>query len=545
MKRMAIPGLLFLALALDPASGLAGSGDSPGGTVTYVSGEVYYISLGSKEGMEDSLLVAVVAGGDTVATLKIFAVSSKSSACTMVSGKRAPRVGDAVGIPAMPAPPAIAGTDSTVPGTAVEPGPGLSAESVSPTRAAPANRRESQTPPAFRIGGRMTAQYQTYLMDASPGSITQPSVSLSMRGEARDRPVKFEFVGSLRISVTGASAPFAGSSVNRSRVYRLYLEYNDGDNRFGAGRLLPSAGLPAGYIDGLVLGRRIGPLEFGVAAGYEPDFTQRSFSADRKKVMVYAGTGNAGGAGWSLNAGFAKTFLHSSPERSVASASAFFAPSTIFSFNAQTEVDFLNMKNSRAVTRPKLSSLLATMNYRIAGALTLGAGVTAWRPVYPLSFLAGIEDSLVDSRLWVSPTVSLRIATVGGVSLQESYSPRSTPEGFGREYFNNLTIGFTDVLGSGVGVRASQTINRSSIASTTGYGASLRRTVWTTVDAGLGYRYYRAVFDREQDPSSTRSLTADLSFPLGPVLFFMASGEFSHSTAGDYRLFSGSVSWRF
>ena len=65
------------------------------------------------------------------------------------------------------------------------------------------------------------------------------------------------------------------------------------------------------------------------------------------------------------------------------------------------------------------------------------------------------------------------------------------------------------------------------------------------IDAGLSYRHYRAVFNREQTPSSTRSVTADLSFPLGPAVFFMASGEFSQSTAGGYRLYSGSVSWRF
>jgi len=303
-------------------------------------------------------------------------------------------------------------------------------------------------------------------------------------------------------------------------------------------------GIPSGYIDGLAVGKRLGLLEFGVAAGYEPDMTQRTFSTERRKVMVFAGTGNRAGA-WSFNGAFAETFLGPAPERSVASAAAFFAPSPAFNFSGQTEVDFLNVKNSQTITRPKLSSLLATMNFRATSSLTLGAGLTAWRPVYPVSVLTGLADSLADSRLWVSPTVSLRVYTAGGVSLQENYSPRTTPEGFGREYFNMFSLGHNDVLGSGVSLRGSQTLNRSSIASTTGYGLTLRRAVWTVVDAGMRYQYYRYVFGTGGNSTTSQSVGADLSFPAGPSLYIMLSGEFSHAAPGDYRLFSGSVSWRF
>jgi len=541
--------LLVAAHLLAPAESSALAGGIVSGRVTYVSGEVYYISLGSKEGMEDSLTVTVISRGDSIATLKVFAVSSKSSACRMVSGKRAPAVGDAVSVTveatsATPLPVAAdagARNDSVAP---AQPVPGIAAEPP-PTDASASARRSPQQPPAIRVGGRLTAVYQTYVTDAASGTITRPSLSAAMRGELRDVPVRLEFAGSLSSSVTGTSAPFAGGSVNRSRIYRLYAVYDDDVNRFGVGRLLPAVGLPSGYLDGVVLGRRAGMIEIGIAAGYEPDFRKTSFSTERRKVLVFVGTGNRGADGWSGNIGFSRTFLGSSPERSVASATAFFSPSPVFSLNGQTEIDFLNLKDSRRITRPKLSSLLARMDYRISGSVTFGIGVTAWRPVYPLSTLEGIADSLVDTRLWVSPTATIRVASPAGISLQESYSPRSTPEGFGKEYFNSVSVGLYNALGSGVAVRASQTLNRSSIASTTGYGGSLRRSVWQGVDAGVSYQYYRYAFNGRDDASLSRSVTTDLSFPVGPALFVMVSGEFARVTSGKYTLVTGSLSWRF
>jgi hypothetical protein len=66
------------------------------GKVTYVSSGTVYVSAGRGTGLRDSMLVYVVAGKDTVATMKIFAVSSKSSACTILRSKREVVVGDNV-----------------------------------------------------------------------------------------------------------------------------------------------------------------------------------------------------------------------------------------------------------------------------------------------------------------------------------------------------------------------------------------------------------------------------------------------------------------
>jgi len=66
------------------------------GKVTYISSGTVYVSAGRGTGLRDSALVYVVAEKDTVAAMKVFAVSSKSSACTILRSKREVVVGDVV-----------------------------------------------------------------------------------------------------------------------------------------------------------------------------------------------------------------------------------------------------------------------------------------------------------------------------------------------------------------------------------------------------------------------------------------------------------------
>ena len=531
------PGLLVIGiLALSPLCAGAQTANVRWGTITYVSGDVYYVSLGSPSGVKDSTLVRVVDGADTVATLKIFAVSSKSSACRVVASTRAPRQGDAVvvrlavpqGEPPVP--------DSSVPALS----PGVAAETTS---AGP--RKYPRDAPAVTVRGRVSAQYQTYIPGSSAATVTQPSLSLNLRGDASGAPVRFEIAGVLRSSVTGTSGPFTSGAVNRSRVYRLSVEFDDSLNRAGLGRLFPFAGLPSGYIDGLVASRKVGIVEIGAAAGFEPDFRQEKFISDWKKVMVFAGASSVEPFGWSMTAGYSKSFLRSSAERSVLSGSATLAPSRALFFSAQSEVDFLSVKNSTVVSKPKLTSLIAHLSWRASDMLTVGAGMTAWRPVYPLSLVSVLPDSMKDDRLWVSPSVSIRLFPGWGFNIREQYSPRTTPDGFGEEYSNTVSVGYDNILQSGVAVRASHSLNKSSLAASTGYAFSLRRSVGVSADAGLRYQYYLHDFERGPEESRTRSVGADLSFALSNPLYLMLSGELSFGSISDYRLFSGSLSWRF
>jgi hypothetical protein len=50
------------------------------GTVTYVAAGTVYTSLGRESGVQDSTLLYVKANGDSIAVLRVLAVSSKSSA---------------------------------------------------------------------------------------------------------------------------------------------------------------------------------------------------------------------------------------------------------------------------------------------------------------------------------------------------------------------------------------------------------------------------------------------------------------------------------
>ncbi len=534
-------GLLVIALfGLWALSG-PGAGGQTGtllrGKVTYVSGDVYYVSLGSPSGVTDSAVVSVVDGADTVATLKVFAVSSKSSACRLVSSTRAPKPGDVVVIRRDSAPAAEPATPGAAAGAAVP---------MAPVDTVPApSRPEPPSVPAFSVRGRVTAGYQTYITEPTSGSTTQPSLSLNLRGDAPGARIHFEAAGTLRNTTTGTPGAFQAGSVNHSRVYRLFVEYDDSLNRIGFGRLFPFTGLPSGSIDGLVAARRFGVFEVGAAAGFDPDFREEHLVFDRKKVMAFAGARSAGPFGWSFVAAYAKTFLESATERSVASAAATLAPSRMFFFSAQSEVDFLFVRNSEVVHKPRLSSLLAMLSYRASDLITLGAGVTAWRSVYRLSLDTFLPDSLKDDQLRASPTFSLRLYAGGGFSAQEQYSPRNTAEGFGTEYSNLFSLGYDNVLESGVALRLTQNLNRSSIAVSTGYGVTARRSFAGSVDAGLRYQYNRYDFDQGPQDERTNVVGADLGVSLPGSLYLMLSAELTSGDLSDYEFFSGSLSWRF
>jgi hypothetical protein len=552
MKR----ALLILALTAAAAIPAPAQEAGPGrgreagvrrGTLTFVSGEVYYVSLGSPDGMADSTRVFVVAkGGDTVATLVVFAVSSKSSACRLLSSARAPVVGDAVvariGVAAAAARDTVGGGA----GAAGAPGtpPGAGTETAG-REAAGKSSAAGSSPPWLKVRGRVTAQYNTYIVDSSRSTITQPSLSMNMRGDFAGAPVRFEFAGIVRSTVTGSTAPFGPGGVGRSRLYRLSIEYDDAVNRVGIGRLLPYAGLPSGFIDGVAASRKFGVVALGAAAGFEPDYRYQHPVTNRKKIMAFTGAGSAEPFTWSAGAAYARTFLESAVERSVASASAMAAPSRTVSFSAQTEVDFQSVRNGAVLKKARLSSLLAQLNVRVTDEVSLGAGVISWRPVYPLSTVEDLPDSMKDDQLWVTPSVSLRVYTGGGFSLSDQYATRTHGDGFGDDQSNTASLAHDNIARSGVGLRLTQTVNHTSIATSTGYGAALRRMFGDLVEAGLRYQSYRNDYRNDAIDDRTTSFGADVNLPIGASLYLMLTGELAHGTIQDYRLLNGSLSWRF
>src|SRR5512135_3747375 len=70
--------------------------ESVQGKVTYLSAGTIYASIGWGGGNQDSTSLFVVAKDDTVAKLRVIAVSSKSCACTVISQKRDMVIGDVV-----------------------------------------------------------------------------------------------------------------------------------------------------------------------------------------------------------------------------------------------------------------------------------------------------------------------------------------------------------------------------------------------------------------------------------------------------------------
>jgi hypothetical protein len=469
-------------------------------------------------------------GRDTTGILRIFALSSKSSACSLVGGRKPPKVGDTVCVSVRAPVQPLAAADTAAGAAAVT----ATREPSQPQRSSP-----------NAVQGRIALQYRTYFYAGSNADITQPSLAVSLRGKIPDSPFRFELQTTLRSTVLGSQNPFASSGINQSRIYRLAVEYDDGSNRVALGRMLAGVMASSGFIDGIAVTRRFGPLAIGGAAGYEPEFSQRTFSADRKKFSLFAGIDPASGSPVSAGLAYTRTYFASALDRDVVSGSIAYAASPDWFFTSQTEVDLHTQAQQQITLKPKLTSLVANASYRPTGALTIGAGVTAWRAVFPLSVTAGIADSLLDRTLWASPNLNVNFSPPGGFSLYESFSPRTSASGFAKEFYNSASVGAWNVFGDGTNVRVSWTTNVTKAARTHGYGASADRRLVEFADLTLRWQYYDFIFTGANERSTSRAFGADLAIRLTRAFTLWSTYELASGFSGNYSHTAVDLTWRF
>ena len=88
------------------------------GRITYVSGGTIYVDAGSRAGLREGARLDVVRGGVTIAELAVAFISSSRSACTAVSTREEPAVGDSVRFSPVAQPVIVAAALDSTGGTA-------------------------------------------------------------------------------------------------------------------------------------------------------------------------------------------------------------------------------------------------------------------------------------------------------------------------------------------------------------------------------------------------------------------------------------------
>ena len=259
IMKICLIGWIMLALPLGRVSAQAKE-IALQAKVTYLSGGSVYVSAGRNAGVADSTLLYAIANTDTVAVLKVFAVSSKSAVCHILYAKRALIVGeDIVGK-------VLAVQESIIPTSSSRDSLARSSQRGSVLlKNGVADRAEA---PSVSVQGRVALQYHTSQFENTAFNINQPGMVIGLRVAARDIPLTLELYGNMRMLSRGGTNPFSGQSVNESRLYRFSLEYDDHVNIVTLGRILPYYAPSIGSIDGLSYARRLGNLTVGASLGF-------------------------------------------------------------------------------------------------------------------------------------------------------------------------------------------------------------------------------------------------------------------------------------
>jgi hypothetical protein len=491
------------------------------GKVTYVAAGTVYTSLGRESGVQDSTLQFVVAAKDTLAMLKTFAVSSKSSACMIVKSKRDVVLGDDVAAKVLVEERKVDSTAASLSPSSEPSQSGRTRRDILPARlneSMKAGGRLASLDSGFAdVQGRVSAQYFTSLQSTADFNISQPGIAINLRGTMRDIPVKLDVYANLRTLSIGKQSPFSRSAINQSRIYGLSLTYDDLENVVSLGRIIPTFSPSIGYIDGALLSRKFGNVVFGVTVGFQPEYSLRAVSTGFKKFAAFAQFLSDDRISFSASAAYARTYFHSALDREAASVLLNAAITQDVFLYANTEVDLRKKSGEQFVLSPKLTSAYVNLNYRITSSFSIGLGADAARPYYSFESVRNVPDSLLYDELRSGVSLNVSWMLPGGISLYNTYTPRNSSEqSFGKEFSNYSSLNLNNLFESGLNFRVNANVNANQFTNGNGYGAALQKTFGSVVDVNV--RYQTNTYTIKQLDARNRSVTVG-----GDVMVFLTS----------------------
>ena len=480
------------------------------GVVTYLSGGSVYISAGRNAGVIDSTLLFGVHKADTIAVLKVFAVSSKSAVCRIISNKRGLLVGDDVIGKVTPE------------HVSVKPTPTARDSLGGGADRASSGLLVLAAAPSVSVQGRVALQYHTSQFGNSIFNINQPGLIVGLRASARDIPLSLEVYGNVRMLSRGGANPFGGQSTNDSRIYRLSLEYDDHVNTVTLGRILSYYAPSIGSIDGASYTRKLGNFTVGAALGFQPDLMLQGVQTDTRKMSVFARYQDIDTYNVSVTTAYARTYVSSLLDREALSLGVTAYSSDGFSIYGYTDVDIRKKVDNRFDLAPSLSSGILMLNFRLFDFLSLGVGADASRPVYQYSTVQYLADSIVDRTLRSGATVSINLQLSNGLSFYNTYTPRASAGRFGNDYSNSSSFSWFNLFSSGMMVRASYNLTSNDFTTAQGYGVYLQRNLFG-VDLTARYQQSKYRISQLEENNMSKTYGLDIFTLLTRRLTWMMS----------------------
>ena len=508
-KLMMTAGLGFLALL---QGSVQGAERNVTGEATYVTSVSVYTTLGRTAGIQDSSLLYAVSEGDTFAVLRVFALSSGSSVCRIESKTQEIMVGDRiVGSVQLPEP-------------APEPSPAAPAAAGIMVSSPDALYGDTEQEP-FEVSGRVSGQFYGSFQNESNYNNSQPGVVTKLNVRSTSLPVALDLYANFRNAFYGSGGLSSDQVRNQSRIHRLVVEYDDTRYRVSFGRFAPPYIASIGYIDGLMFSYATGKFSVGAAGGLQPASTQRGVSADYKKFALFTNYFPGGAAGNRVTLAYARTYYFSELDREAASLSASFLLNSSLSVYAHSDFDMRQKQGETFVLSPRLSQAFLNIRYRLIRSIGLGIGGNATRPLYPYSVLRTLPQEFVDNDLRGGLSFSVYLYLPAGISLSNSYTPRTSRTGFADNYTEYATLTVPNIASSGLTVRTNFNMNANDYTDARGYGVHLFRNMWQAFDITVRYQEYNSTVRQLDQTTTSSTIGADLLIPFSRMFSVMGTFE--------------------
>jgi hypothetical protein len=485
------------------------------GVVTYRTSTSVYTSLGSDAGVADSTLLFVISGRDTVARLKVIAVSSKSSVCRILDSRRdivtGSRVSGTVSLNEIAnsvsddEPPAMAPTDL------------LSTKGTT--------RSEPSQPDPIEVKGRVSAQFYGTRQEESGTDVTQPGIVLSVNARSTEIPVTFDMYANVRTQSFDGESPFSAGAVNRSRIYRLLVAYDNGTDRMTFGRFSPSLVPSLGYIDGLMGSTTVEEFTFGAAVGFQPSYSQRGVSTDRKKFALFTSYRPDPSGAHQISLAYARTYYRTLLDREAVNVNGRATFSRDVSMFAYVDLDLRSISYGALTQTPQITQANLQAEYRIIPELGIGLGGNVARPLYPYTLGQTLSSTLTDTKLRGGLSFSVRVYLAGGVSLTNTYTPRTSDHGFADNFTENVSLNLSNIASSGFAFRANFSMSETEYTKAHGFGLNLAKNWWDLFDLTLRYQQSEYTVRGFNLAGQSTTMGADFIIPLGRTLSFDGAFE--------------------
>lgn len=501
--------------------------------VTYVAAGNVYVNAGRNQGVDESASAVVTRDGRALTTLRLDAVSSKSSSWQADSVLQLVRVGDQVRITVAVAGPIVPVTDTT-------------ARQLPETILTTSYRRRTVAAerPAFEVQGRVGAQVFAMGFDDPALDLLQAGLTVSLRARTRDFPLRLDIYGHLRDVSRGGAAPFSARSADASRLYRWTLEYDDQTNVVTAGRMALPQAPTIGILDGLTYSRRMGGWTAGAGIGLQPHHDLLGTDPDRRKALVFASYHPTDWPSASVSAAYAKTWFRGASEREAINSTAGAAMTDRLMLWTSVDLDLRVTEQGVHRMRPSLSLLLFSATWRVTDALSLTGGADASRSVMPFSFARLIPDSMTDRTLRSGVTLSGSWAIRQGLSMTASVTPRMSDGSFNGEYAGSTTLSSYNLFGSGVGLRVQGLLTQSVVTEGQGYGATATVQA-VSIDWSARFQQIRYRLKRSGSTSFGTTLGLDAMVTVFRPFSLLVSADLVRGFGSTSRSLFTELSYRF